>query len=93
MRLHRPLRPPPPTPATLRVTPAEIDAARAAIPADLAAALDLAATRIEAFHRAQMPVDMQMHDDAGLTMGLRWTPLDASASTCPAARRPIRPRC
>ncbi len=38
----------------LRISSAEIDAATAAIPAKLAAALDLAATRIEAFHRAQI---------------------------------------
>ena len=75
-----------PTPATLRVTQAEIDTARAAIAPDLAAALDLAATRIEAFHRAQMPVDMQMHDDAGVTMGLRWGALDAIGIYVPGGR-------
>jgi histidinol dehydrogenase len=74
------------TPETLRVTAADIDAAMAKIPADLAAALDLAATRIEAFHRAQMPVDMQMHDDAGVTMGLRWTPLDAVGIYVPGGK-------
>jgi histidinol dehydrogenase len=72
--------------AVLRVTPAEIEAACASIPADLAAALDLAATRIEAFHRAQLPVDMQMHDDAGVTMGLRWTALDAIGIYVPGGR-------
>ena len=73
-------------PEKLRVTAAEIDEAVARIPADLAAALDLAATRIEAFHRAQMPVDMQMHDDAGVTMGLRWTPLDAVGLYVPGGK-------
>ena len=75
-----------PTPATLRVTQAEIDNARAAIAPDLAAALDLATTRIEAFHRAQMPIDMQMHDDAGVTMGLRWGALDAIGIYVPGGR-------
>jgi histidinol dehydrogenase len=70
----------------MRVTEAEIDAARAAIAPDLAAALDLAATRIEAFHRAQMPIDMQMHDDAGVTMGLRWGPLDAIGIYVPGGK-------
>jgi histidinol dehydrogenase len=74
------------TPATLRVTAAEIDAACAAIPPALSDALDLAAARIEAFHRAQMPVDMQMHDDAGVTMGLRWTPLDAAGLYVPGGK-------
>ena len=52
----------------------------------MAAALDLAATRIEAFHRAQLPVDMQMHDDEGVTMGLRWTPLDAVGIYVPGGK-------
>src|SRR5471032_2471267 len=38
----------------LRISISDIDAAAASIPAELAAALDLAARRIEAFHRAQL---------------------------------------
>ena len=56
-------------PGQLRVTPEEIAAATAGIPPDLAAALDLAARRIEAFHRAQLPADLEMRDEAGLTLG------------------------
>ena len=41
--------------AALRVTEAEIEAAIAGVPAALAEALDLAARRIERFHRAQLP--------------------------------------
>jgi histidinol dehydrogenase len=74
------------TPETLRVTTAEIDSACAKIAPDLLAALDLAATRIEAFHRAQLPVDLQMHDDAGVTMGMRWTPLDAVGLYVPGGK-------
>jgi histidinol dehydrogenase len=74
------------TPAQLAVTEIEIDHAVAAIPPDLAAALDLAATRIEAFHQAHLPIDMQMHDDAGVTMGLRWTPLDAVGLYVPGGK-------
>ena len=74
------------TPETLRVTQAEIDAAVAQVPPDLSHALDLAAVRIEAFHRAQMPVDMQMHDDEGVTLGLRWTPLDAVGLYVPGGK-------
>ncbi len=44
----------------LRIDAGEIDAAVAGIAADLAAALDLAATRIEAFHRLQLPTDLQV---------------------------------
>ena len=74
------------TPATLRVTAAEIDAATAGIPPGLAAALDLAAQRIEAFHRAQMPADLQHTDTAGLTLGMRWTPLDAVGLYVPGGK-------
>ncbi len=74
------------TPATLRVTQAEIDAAVADTPPELHAALDLAAARIESFHRAQLPTDMQMHDDAGITMGLRWTPIDAAGIYVPGGK-------
>ncbi len=73
-------------PGALRVTPAEIDQACAGTPADLHAALDLAANRIEAFHRAQMPVDMQLHDDAGVTAGLRWTALDSVGIYVPGGK-------
>jgi histidinol dehydrogenase len=59
----------------MRVTPSEIDAAVASIPALLTDALDLAAGRIEAFHRAQVPQDLRMTDAAGLTLGMRWTAL------------------
>src|SRR5277367_2400788 len=54
------------TPATLRITTAEIDAATAAVPPDQTAALDLAATRIETFHRAQLPADLRLTDADGL---------------------------
>ena len=60
----------------LRVTVAEIEQACRAVEPALLAALDLAATRIEAFHRLQMPHDLRHVDQAGLVLGLRWTPLD-----------------
>jgi histidinol dehydrogenase len=74
------------TPDQLRVTTAEIDAACAQVPAELMAALDLAATRIEAFHRATLPVDMQMRDDAGLVMGMRWNALDSVGIYVPGGK-------
>lgn len=72
--------------AALRVTAAEIDQAVATLPASLAAALDLAATRIEHFHAAQRPVDLRLDDPAGLTLGLRWTPLDAVGIYVPGGK-------
>jgi histidinol dehydrogenase len=74
------------TPATLRITADEIDAAVARIPPALMAALDLAATRIEAFHRAQLPADLRMQDAAGLTLGMRWTALDAVGLYVPGGK-------
>lgn len=70
----------------LRVSAAEVDAAVAGIPAELAAALDLAATRIEAFHQAQLPQDLRMTDAAGVTMGMRWTALDAVGLYVPGGK-------
>ena len=73
-------------PAGLRIPAAEIAAATAAIAPALAAALDLAATRIEAFHRAQLPRDLQMTDTAGLTLGMRWGALDAVGIYVPGGK-------
>ena len=74
------------TPDRLRIAAEEIDAAVAGIPAELMAALDLAATRIEAFHRLQVPADLQTNDSAGLTLGMRWTPLDAVGLYVPGGK-------
>jgi len=74
------------TPDKLRVAAEEIDAACALVPADLMAALDLAATRIEAFHRATLPVDMQMRDEAGLVLGMRWNALDSVGIYVPGGK-------
>ena len=74
------------TPDTLRIGAEEIARAVAAIPAPLAAALDFAAGRIEAFHRAQLPADLATTDAAGLTLGMRWTPLDAVGLYVPGGK-------
>ncbi|MCX7383210.1 MAG: histidinol dehydrogenase [Alphaproteobacteria bacterium] len=70
----------------LAITTDEIDAAVASIPAALMAALDLAATRIERFHRAQLPADLVLPDDTGLTLGMRWTALDAVGIYVPGGK-------
>ncbi len=70
----------------LRIPGADIDAALAGIAPDLMAALDLAATRIEAFHRLQVPSDLQTTDGAGLTLGMRWTPLDSVGLYVPGGK-------
>jgi histidinol dehydrogenase len=73
-------------PDGLAIPAAEIDAAVAAIPAPLMAALDLAASRIERFHKAQLPRDLVMPDETGLTLGMRWTPLDAVGLYVPGGK-------
>ncbi len=74
------------TAETIRISGAEIDDATQSIPTPLADALNLAATRIEAFHRAQMPADLQHTDAAGLKLGLRWGPLDAVGLYVPGGK-------
>jgi histidinol dehydrogenase len=76
----------PAKPAALRVTPEEIDAADARIDAERRAALNLAAERIEAFHRAQLPRDLEMTDSAGLTLGMRWGAIDAVGLYVPGGK-------
>jgi histidinol dehydrogenase len=74
------------SPPQLRVQQPEIDAAIDQVPPALHAALGLAARRIEAFHRAQLPADLALDDPAGLSMGLRWTPLDAVGLYVPGGK-------
>ena len=70
----------------LRIDADEIDAAANAISPELSAALDLAATRIEAFHRLQLPQDIETSDATGLRMGMRWTALDAVGLYVPGGK-------
>ena len=65
------------TPATLRVSAAEIDRAVAACPAETLAALRFARERIEAHHRRQLPGDDSYVDAVGATLGSRWTAVDS----------------
>jgi histidinol dehydrogenase len=71
------------TPATMRVSAAEIDAAMAAAPPEELAALDLAASRIEAYHARQIPHDERWTDPSGAELGWRWTPVDAAGLYVP----------
>ena len=49
-------------------------------------ALNIAASRIEAFHQAQLPADLKMTDAAGMTLGMRWTPLDSVGLYVPGGK-------
>jgi histidinol dehydrogenase len=65
------------TPASMRISPQEIDAAAATCPRETLEALDVAAARIEAFHRRQLPAEIAYTDEAGVQLALRWTALDS----------------
>ena len=71
------------TEATLAFSPAEIDAAIAAVPEAERAALELAAARIRTYHQRQFPEDAAWDDDAGVRLGWRWTPVDAAGLYVP----------
>ncbi len=71
------------SPETMRFSAAEIDSACAAVSSEDAAALELAATRIRAYHARQMPADAQWTDDVGATLGWRWTPIAAAGLYVP----------
>ncbi len=72
--------------ADLTIQADEIAAAANSISAGLHAALQLAAARIETFHRAQIPADLKFTDSAGATLGLRWGPLDAVGLYVPGGK-------
>lgn len=65
------------TPETLRLSPAEIDAARTQCAPQTLKALDVAARRIEDYHRRQLPADASYTDEVGARLGWRFTPLDS----------------
>jgi histidinol dehydrogenase len=63
--------------AELFVSPDEIEAARSQCDPDAIDALELAAERIDSYHRHQIPADFDYTDEAGVRLGARWTPLGA----------------
>ena len=73
-------------PPGFAVSAAEIDAAVASIPAELAAALDLAATQDRGVPPRPDAANLRMTDAAGLTLGMRWGPLDAVGLYVPGGK-------
>ncbi|MFZ3361229.1 MAG: histidinol dehydrogenase [Xanthobacteraceae bacterium] len=61
----------------MKVTAAEIAAAQAACSRDALDALELARTRIETYHRRQLPQDDRFTDALGVELGSRWTAIEA----------------
>ena len=74
------------TPDELRFSRAEIDAAADRVaPAD-AAALDLAAQRIRAYHERQLPAEERWTDPVGAELGWRWSPVSAAGLYVPGGQ-------
>ncbi len=67
----------------IEVSRAEIAAARAQVAPDVIAALELAATRIRAFHAAQLPTGHDATDASGIRAGWRWNAVDAAGLYVP----------
>ncbi|MEY4680086.1 MAG: histidinol dehydrogenase [Pseudomonadota bacterium] len=70
----------------LRIPRREIEAAWRAVPARARRALEVAAARIEAFHRRQVPADAAWTDGEGIRLGWRWTPVDSAGIYVPGGR-------
>lgn len=73
-------------PHTLSAEGVDLAAAAEGCSPDVRAALDFAATRIEAYHAQQRPRDHAFTDAAGLELGWRWTPIDAVGLYVPGGR-------
>ncbi len=69
--------------AGLRLDPAELEKARAACAPETLEALEVAAARIEDYHRRQLPEDLDYEDAAGVRLGHRWTPISAAGLYVP----------
>ena len=71
------------TPETLAFSEDEISEACGRVPADERQALDLAASRIRAYHERQMPEDARWTEESGAVLGWNWTPVDAAGLYVP----------
>ncbi|USU06524.1 histidinol dehydrogenase [Sphingomonadaceae bacterium OTU29LAMAA1] len=69
-----------------RIEPAACAAAYEALEPELRHALDLAATRIRAYHERQKPENTDYTDDAGVRLGARWSAVDAAGIYVPGGR-------
>ena len=63
----------------LKIPTHQLAEAYNAINKDLKTALNLAADRITAYHTHQIPTSETWHDEAGVRLGFRHTPIDGTA--------------
>ena len=71
---------------TARFSAEEIAAAVAAVDAEDRAALELAISRVRAFHERQRPADEGYTDDVGVELGWRWTSVSAAGIYVPGGQ-------
>jgi len=71
------------TPETVQASPEEIREAAALVDPDDAAVLQLAAVRIEKFHRSQIVKDWEDESEIGVRIGQRITPLEKAGIYVP----------
>ncbi len=73
----------------IRVEIPPLAEARAAIPADVVTAIELARDRVERFHRRQLHDDIDYVEDDGTRYALCYRPLDAIAAYVPGGTAPL----
>lgn len=56
------------------------------LPAETKTALELAASRISAFHEGQLPQDRDYRDEAGVRLGARWSAVESAGLYVPGGR-------
>lgn len=71
------------TPEGLAFSQDEIREITKTVPQDEREALVLAAERIRAYHRRQLPKNQSWTDEAGATLGWRWTPVSSAGLYVP----------
>ncbi len=71
------------TPQSMAFSAGEIAAECDKVSPEDRAALELAAARIRAYHERQMPDDQRWTDEAGASLGWRWTPVSAAGLYVP----------
>lgn len=73
-------------PEELRITGSELDAAYQQVSKELLNAIQLAAQRIEAFHRQRVPKSWVQFGDDEIVLGKRYTPVDTAGLYVPGGR-------
>ena len=71
------------TAGDLKVSAAEIETALTKVTTEQKEAIEIAATRIEVYHRRQLPKDENFKDDTGAILGWRWTAVDSAGLYVP----------